>query len=60
MWSIVMDPWNVGSRFVNFVVNFISDGTVFALLKSTTLGGTCAVGTHEQEIMTTERVTFGL
>ena len=29
-WSIVMDPRNVGSRFVNFVVNFIRDGTVFA------------------------------
>ena len=28
-WSIVMDPRNVGSRFVNFVVNFIRDGTVF-------------------------------
>ena len=28
--SVVMDPMNVGSRIVNFIVNFIRDGTVFA------------------------------
>ena len=28
--SFVMDPMNVGSRIVNFIVNFIRDGTVFA------------------------------
>ena len=28
--SDVMDPMNVGSRIVNFIVNFIRDGTVFA------------------------------
>ena len=27
---IVMDPMNAGSRIVNFIVNFIRDGTVFA------------------------------
>ena len=33
-----MDPMNVGSRIVNFIVNFIRDGTVFAItLKYTTL-----------------------
>ena len=25
-----IDPMNVGSRIVNFIVDFISDGTVFA------------------------------
>ena len=29
-WSVVIDPMNVGSRIVNFIVNFIRDGTVFA------------------------------
>ena len=29
-WSVVMDPMNVDSRIVNFIVNFIRDGTVFA------------------------------
>ena len=28
--SVVMDPMNVGSRIVNFIVNLICDGTVFA------------------------------
>ena len=28
--SVVVDPRNVGSRFFNFIVNFIRDGTVFA------------------------------
>ena len=28
--SVVMDPMNIGSRIVNFIVNFIRDGTVFA------------------------------
>ena len=28
--SVVMDPMNVGSRLVKFIVNFIGDGTVFA------------------------------
>ena len=28
--SVVMDPMNAGSRIVNFVVNYIRDGTVFA------------------------------
>ena len=28
--SVVMDPMNVGSRIVNFIVNFICDGRVFA------------------------------
>ena len=28
--SVVMDPMNAGSRIVNFIVNFIRDGTVFA------------------------------
>ena len=28
--SVVMDPMNLGSRIVNFIVNFIRDGTVFA------------------------------
>ena len=28
--SVVMDPMIVGSRIVNFIVNFIRDGTVFA------------------------------
>ena len=27
--SVVMDPMNVGLRIVNFIVNFIRDGTVF-------------------------------
>ena len=37
--SIVMDPMNAGSRIVNFIVNFIRDGTNFAFitLKYTTL-----------------------
>ena len=35
--SVVMDPMNAGSRIVNFIVNFICDGTVFATLKYTTL-----------------------
>ena len=33
--SVVMDPMNTGSRIVNFIVNFIRDGTVF--MKYTTL-----------------------
>ena len=28
--SVVMDPINAGSRIVNFIVNFIRDGIVFA------------------------------
>ena len=28
--SVVMDPMNAGSRIVNFIVNFIRAGTVFA------------------------------
>ena len=28
--SVVMDPMNAGSRIVNFIVNFIRDGKVFA------------------------------
>ena len=28
--SVVMDPMNAGSRIINFIVNFIRDGTVFA------------------------------
>ena len=29
-WSVVMDPMNAGSRIINFIVNFIRDGTVSA------------------------------
>ena len=28
--SVVMDHMNAGLRIVNFIVNFIRDGTVFA------------------------------
>ena len=52
-----MDPMNAGSR----IVNFIRDDTVFAYISEI-----YNIGAHAQwlrvnhEIMTTERVTFGL
>ena len=38
-WSVVMDPMHAGSCIVNFIVNFIRDGTLSlrVTLKSTTL-----------------------
>ena len=38
-WSVVMDPMNVGSRIVNFIliVNFIHDSSLHITLKYTTL-----------------------
>ena len=42
-----MDPMNAGSRIVNFIVNFIRDGTVFALLWNIQHWCTCTVVTRE-------------
>ena len=55
--SVVMDA---GSGIVNFIVNFIRDGTVFAWLWNIQHWCACAVVTREPWTMTTEWVTFGL
>ena len=45
--SVVMDPMNVGSRIINFIVNFIHDGTVFAVLLNLQHWCACAVVMRE-------------
>ena len=59
--SVVMDPMNAGSRIVNFI------GSIsFATAQSSHNSEIYNIGAHAQwlrvnhEIMTTERVTFGL